>query len=83
MNKPSITVRDMNLWYGQTQELKNISIDIPEKSITALIGPSGCGKSTYLKSLNRMQDLIPGVKITGDLRYEGKNIFEAEVNHLR
>ena len=83
MNKPIITVRDMNLWYGQTQALKNINIDIPEKSITALIGPSGCGKSTFLKSLNRMQDLVPGVKITGDLRYEGKNIFEAEVNNLR
>ena len=83
MNKPIITVRDMNLWYDQTQALKNINIDIPEKSITALIGPSGCGKSTFLKSLNRMQDLVPGVKITGDLRYEGKDIFECEVNNLR
>ena len=83
MNQPIITVRDMNLWYGQTQALKNINIDIPEKSITALIGPSGCGKSTFLKSLNRMQDLVPGVKITGDLRYEGKDIFECEVNNLR
>ena len=83
MNNPIITVRDMNLWYGQTHALKNINIDIPEKSITALIGPSGCGKSTFLKSLNRMQDLVPGVKITGDLCYEGQNIFEAEVNNLR
>ena len=83
MNQPIITVRDMNLWYGQTQALKNINIDIPEKSITALIGPSGCGKSTFLKSLNRMQDLVPGVKITGDLRYEGKDIFDCEVNNLR
>ena len=83
MNNPIITVRDMNLWYGQTQALKNINIDIPEKSITALIGPSGCGKSTFLKSLNRMQDLVPGVKITGDLRYEGKDIFQCEVNNLR
>ena len=83
MNNPIITVRDMNLWYSQTQALKNINIDIPEKSITALIGPSGCGKSTFLKSLNRMQDLVPGVKITGDICYEGKNIFEAEVNNLR
>ena len=73
----------MNLWYGQTQALKNINIDIPEKSITALIGPSGCGKSTFLKSLNRMQDLVPGVKITGDLRYKGQDIFESEVNNLR
>ena len=83
MNNPIITVRDMNLWSGQTQALKNINIDIPEKSITALIGPSGCGKSTFLKSLNRMQDLVPSVKITGDLRYEGKDIFECEVNNLR
>ena len=83
MNNSIITVRDMNLWYGQTQALKNINIDIPEKSIAALIGPSGCGKSTFLKSLNRMQDLVPGVKITGDICYEGKNIFEAEVNNLR
>ena len=83
MNNPIITVRDMNLWYGQTQALKNINIDIPEKSITALIGPSGCGKSTFLKSLNRMQDLVPSVKITGDLRYEGKDIFDCEVNNLR
>ena len=83
MNNPIISVRDMNLWYGQTLALKNINIDIPEKSITALIGPSGCGKSTFLKSLNRMQDLVPGVKITGDLRYEGKDIFECEVNNLR
>ena len=83
MNKPIITVRDMNLWYGQTQALKNINIDIPERSITALIGPSGCGKSTFLKSLNRMQDLVSSVKITGDIRYQGQDIFEAEVNNLR
>ena len=83
LNNPIITVRDMNLWYGQTQALKNINIDIPEKSITALIGPSGCGKSTFLKSLNRMQDLVPSVKITGDIRYQGQDIFEAEVNNLR
>ena len=77
MNKPIITVRDMNLWYGQTQALKNIHIDIPEKSITALIGPSGCGKSTFQKSLNRMQDLVPIVKITGDIRYQGQDIFDS------
>ena len=83
MNNPIITVNNLNLWYGQTQALKHISMDIPEKSITALIGPSGCGKSTFLKTLNRMNDLIPGVKITGDVRYEGKDIFQAEVNTLR
>ena len=83
MNEPIITVKGLNLWYGQTQALKNISIDIPEKSITALIGPSGCGKSTFLKTLNRMNDLIPGVKITGEVRFHGDDIFGAEVNGLR
>ena len=83
MNKPIITVNNLSLWYGQTQALKNINIKIPEKSITALIGPSGCGKSTFLKTLNRMNDLIPSVKITGEVRYCGENIFESEVNNLR
>ena len=80
-----ITVKDMCLWYGEHQALKDINIDIPEKSITAFIGPSGCGKSTFLKTLNRMNDLIPGVKITGDIRYEGTDIFskEVDVNNLR
>ena len=80
-----ITVKDMCLWYRQTQALKNININIEEKSITALIGPSGCGKSTFLKTLNRMNDLVPGVKITGDIRYRGKDIFspDTDVNELR
>ena len=69
-----ITVKDMCLWYSQTQALKNININIEEKSITALIGPSGCGKSTFLKTLNRMNDLVPGVKITGDIRYRLEQI---------
>ena len=78
-----ITVEGLNLWYGKHQELKNVSLRIPEKSITALIGPSGCGKSTFLKTLNRMNDLIPDVKITGDVRYQGENIFQQDVNELR
>ncbi len=80
-----ITVKDMCLWYSQTQALKNININIEEKSITALIGPSGCGKSTFLKTLNRMNDLVPGVKITGDIKYRGKDIFspDTDVNELR
>ena len=80
-----ISAKDMCLWYGDHQALKNVNIEIPEKSITALIGPSGCGKSTFLKTLNRMNDLIPGVKITGDIRYEGTDIFskEVDVNNLR
>ena len=80
-----ITVKDMCLWYGDHQALKNVNIEIPEKSITAFIGPSGCGKSTFLKTLNRMNDLIPNVKITGDIRYEDTDIFsrEVDVNNLR
>ena len=70
-----ITTHDLCLWYGQTQALKNICLDIPEKSITALIGPSGCGKSTFLKTLNRMNDLIPGVRITGEVRYKDRDIY--------
>ena len=80
-----ITVNDLCLWYGQTQALKNINVTIPEKSITALIGPSGCGKSTFIKTLNRMNDLIPGVRITGEVSYRGTNIFDqsVDVNELR
>ena len=80
-----ITVKDMCLWYGEHKALKNVNIEIPEKSITAFIGPSGCGKSTFLKTLNRMNDLVPGVKISGDIRYEGTDIFskEVDVNQLR
>ena len=77
------TGEGLNLWYGKHQALKNVSLRIPEKSITALIGPSGCGKSTFLKALNRMNDLIPDVKITGDVRYQGENIFQQDVNELR
>ena len=80
-----ISVKDMCLWYGDHRALRNVNIEIPEKSITAFIGPSGCGKSTFLKTLNRMNDLIPDVKITGDIRYEGTDIFskEVDVNNLR
>lgn len=80
-----ISVKDMCLWYGDHQALKNVNIEIPEKNITAFIGPSGCGKSTFLKTLNRMNDLIPGVKITGDIRYDSTDIFsrEVDVNNLR
>ncbi len=80
-----IETRNMNLWYGQMHALKDINLDIEEKAITALIGPSGCGKSTYLKSLNRMNDLIDGVRITGDILYEGQDIYSSkiDVNSLR
>ena len=80
-----ISVKDLCLWYGNTQALKEVSMEIPEKSITALIGPSGCGKSTFLKTLDRMNDLVPGVKITGEVCYKGKNIYapSVDVNELR
>ena len=80
-----MTVQGLDLWYGDPQALHDISMNIPEKSITALIGPSGCGKSTFLKTLNRMNDLIPGVKITGDVRYRDQDIFApgTDVNELR
>ena len=80
-----LSAHDLNLWYGAHQALHNITIDIPEKSITALIGPSGCGKSTFLKTLNRMNDLVGGVKITGEVTYEGENIYapSVDVNELR
>ena len=79
------TVHDLNLWYGSTQALHHVDMDIPEQSITALIGPSGCGKSTFLKTLERMNDLVPGVRIEGTVEYDGKNIFapDVDVNELR
>ncbi len=80
-----MTAKDLCLWYGEHQALKHINIQIPEKSITALIGPSGCGKSTFLKTLNRMNDLIPSVKITGSIEYQGSDIYApgVDVNGLR
>ncbi len=80
-----ITAEDLHLWYGETHALKGINMAIPEKNITALIGPSGCGKSTFLKTLNRMNDLIPSARIDGDVLYNGQSIFarEVDVNSLR
>ena len=80
-----ITVKDLCLWYSEHRALKNININIPENNITALIGPSGCGKSTFLKTLNRMNDLVPGVRITGEVKYRGQDIFSksVDVNMLR
>ncbi len=81
-----ISVNNLNLWYNTVQQaLKNIHIEIEENTITALIGPSGCGKSTFLKTLNRMNDLVTGVKIEGEIYYEYTNIFDknVDVNELR
>ena len=79
------SVRDLHLWYGAQEALKGVSIDIPENSITAFIGPSGCGKSTFLKTLNRMNDLVDGVRITGEVKYKDEDIFApgVDVNALR
>ena len=83
--KNILEVKDMNLWYSNFQALKNINMEIPENQITAFIGPSGCGKSTFLKSLNRMNDLVDGVKITGSINYQNQNILDEsiDVNQLR
>ena len=75
-----LSVENLCLWYGSHQALKDINIEIPEKSITALIGPSGCGKSTFLKTLDRMNDLLPDVKITGRVLYKGEDIFDSSVD---
>ncbi|MGN0721079.1 MAG: phosphate ABC transporter ATP-binding protein PstB [Anaerovoracaceae bacterium] len=79
-----MTIHDMNLFYGDFQALKNINLDIPENRITAFIGPSGCGKSTLIKSLNRMNDLVEGCRITGDIRLDGQDIYgDIDINNLR
>ncbi len=80
-----ISAKDLCLWYGDHKALNDINIEIPEKSITAFIGPSGCGKSTFLKTLDRMNDLIPNVKITGEVKYQDKDIYskDIDVNLLR
>ncbi len=79
------TVNDLNLWYGAAQALHHVSLSVPEKSITALIGPSGCGKSTFLKTLDRMNDLISGVRVEGQVLYRGEDIYapSVDVNQLR
>ena len=79
-----MTIHDMNLFYGDFQALKNINLDIPENRITAFIGPSGCGKSTLIKSLNRMNDLVEGCRIIGDIRLDGQDIYgDIDINNLR
>ena len=77
-------VTDLNLWYGKFQALKHISMNIREKEITAFIGPSGCGKSTFLKTLNRMNDLVPDCKITGQVLIDGEDLYgKLDINVLR
>ena len=82
---PILEIDRLSLWYGEKQALKDISIEIPEKRITAFIGPSGCGKSTLLRCINRLNDLIDGVRVEGDLRFEGESVYDPriDVNLLR
>ncbi|MBM7650039.1 phosphate transport system ATP-binding protein [Bacillus ectoiniformans] len=83
--RPVYSTNNCNLWYGNHHALKNINLEIMEKEVTAIIGPSGCGKSTFIKTLNRMIDLVPGVKTSGSIEYRGRDIFEKKflVEELR
>jgi len=85
MFKPHISIRRLNVFYRERHVLKDITVDIPEKRITAIIGPSGCGKTTLLKSLNRLTDLVDGVKVSGDVLVDGLNVFDngADVTDIR
>ncbi|HEX4961460.1 MAG TPA: phosphate ABC transporter ATP-binding protein PstB [Thermoanaerobaculia bacterium] len=85
IENPILRVEDLSLWYGEKKALKNISLDIPEKQITAFIGPSGCGKSTLLRCINRLNDLIDGVRVEGDIRFEDGSIYDPrlDINALR
>lgn len=78
--KSIITLHDVNFYYGQTQALTDINMDFAKNDVTALIGPSGCGKSTLLRLLNRMNDLIDGTRVAGEIIFEGKNIYSADVD---
>lgn len=80
MSEPILQAKQLKLYYGESQALKGIDMEIPEKQITALIGPSGCGKSTFLKTLNRMNDLVPGVRIEGDVLFHGQDILGKNVD---
>lgn len=75
-----LEIKDLNLWYGEKQALRDVTVELPQHEITALIGPSGCGKSTFLKTLNRMQDLVPGVRLQGQVYYRGQNIYDPGVD---
>jgi phosphate transport system ATP-binding protein len=83
MKQSKIITRDLNLSYGKKQALRDISLDIYEKKVTAFIGPSGCGKTTFLRTLNRMNDLVPGVTITGEVEIDGRNIYDRSVDVVR
>jgi phosphate transport system ATP-binding protein len=78
--KPKILVEDLNLYYGQKQVLKSISLAIPENQVTAIIGPSGCGKSTFIRALNRMNDLIPEARVEGKILIDDENIYDRDID---
>ena len=80
MMSAAIETKNLNLWYGDHQALHSVNLEIPARQITALIGPSGCGKSTFLKTLNRMNDLVPGVRIEGEVNYDGRNLYAPDVD---
>ena len=80
MKNTKIAVKNLSLFYGEKQALKEISLEVPRNKVTALIGPSGCGKSTFLRCINRMNDLIPSVKITGEMLVEGIDIYDKNVD---
>src|SRR5680860_142642 len=75
-----MTARDVNLWYGEKQALFDVSLDIFDRSVTALIGPSGCGKTTFLRCLDRMNEVIEGVRMTGDITLDGQDIYAPQVD---
>lgn len=80
MEQTVLSAKNLNLYYGTTRALKGVDIDIPEHNATALIGPSGCGKSTFLKTMNRMSELVPNVRITGSVQYRGKEIYDPQID---
>jgi phosphate transport system ATP-binding protein len=81
--KIKMSTRELNFFYGKTPALKNISLEIPEKCVTALIGPSGCGKTTFLRCLNRMNDTIEGIRVEGEILLDGENIYHPEVDSVQ
>lgn len=79
----AVEARDFSFWYGANQALRNITLQVPEKRVTALIGPSGCGKSTFLRSINRMNDLIPGIRHSGDIFLRGESVYRPDQDVVR
>ena len=78
--EPVFEVKDVSLWYGDKQAIKNVTIDLPAKAVTAIIGPSGCGKSTFLRCLNRMHELIPRTRMTGQVLFRGQDLYGAGID---